>query len=193
MKKAYLSASMISIAILGGCGDDSGSSASTTVMPDGVVKTIAELEKCNSSIKGVVQQVLATGSYYRCEDNEWVDLGWEKELTASSSSSRSESGNTSSSKVIFNEKDAIETPASCSSSIEEESSSSIEEESSSSEIEEESSSSEELIESSSSEAEEESSSSEEEEDSSSSEAEEESSSSVEDEEESSSSFEVDDN
>ena len=136
MKKAYLSASMISIAILGGCGDDSGSSASTTVMPDGVVKTIAELEKC-------------------CEDNEWVDLGWEKELTASSSSSRSESGNTSSSKVIFNEKDAIETPASCSSSIEEESSSSIEEESSSSEIEEESSSSEELIESSSSEAEEE--------------------------------------
>ena len=55
MKKAFLSASMISVAILGGCGDsDSGSSASAP-MPDGGVKTLAELETCGSSNKDDVQ------------------------------------------------------------------------------------------------------------------------------------------
>ena len=162
MKKALLSASMISMAILGGCGEsDSGSVSSPAPMPDGVVKTVAELGKCNSSTKGNIMQVLADGSFYRCQDGEWIDLGWNKEAPKSSSSASSNNETSSSSKkAVFNEKDAIETPRS-SSSIVESSSSEEEIESSSSEDEEESSSSEEEIESSSSEVEEESSSSEE--------------------------------
>ena len=168
MKKAFLGASMISMAILGGCGDsDSGSATSSAPMPDGVVKTIAELGKCNSSTKGDVVQVLADGSFYRCVDGEWISLGWEKELTKSSSSTSSKDVSSSSKKPVFNEDDAIETPKS-SSSIAESSSSEEEIESSSSEDEELSSSSEEEIESSSSEDEELSSSSEDEEESSSS-------------------------
>ena len=150
MKKAFLSASMISVAILGGCGDsDSGSSASAP-MPDGVVKTLAELDKCGSSNKGDVQQVLADGSFYRCENNEWVDLGWEKELTRSSSSESDKDVSSSSKKPVFNEEDAIETRPSSSSKVVESSSSEDIEESSSSEIDDESSSSEAPVESSSS-------------------------------------------
>lgn len=169
MKKAFLSASMISMAILGGCGDsDSGSVASSAPMPDGVVKTIAELGKCNSSTKGDVVQVLADGSFYRCVDGEWVSLGWEKEITKSSSSTSSKDASSSSKKAVFDEKDVIETPKS-SSSIAESSSSEEEIESSSSEDEELSSSSEDEEESSSSEVEESSSSEDEEESSSSAE------------------------
>ena len=168
MKKAFLGASMISMAILSGCGDsDSGSATSSAPMPDGVVKTIAELGKCSSSTKGDVMQVLADGSFYRCEDGEWVSLGWEKEITKSSSSTSTKDVSSSSKKPIFDEDDVIETPKSSSSKVVESSSSEEEIESSSSEAEE-SSSSEEEIESSSSEAEESSSSEEDEEVSSSS-------------------------
>ena len=150
MKKAFLSASMISVAILGGCGDSDSGSSTSAPMPDGVVKTLAELEKCNSSTKGEVVQVLADGSFYRCENNEWIDLGWEKEITPSSSSAAEKDVSSSSKKPVFNEKDAIETPKSSSSKVVESSSSEDIEESSSSVIDDESSSSEAPVQSSSS-------------------------------------------
>ena len=154
MKKAFLGASMASMAILAACGDsDSGTStAASEPLPEGIVKTVSELGVCNKA--GETQQVLATGSYYRCENGEWVEIGWEKDKQVSSSSVRRDETASSSSKAVFNEDDAIVTPKS---------SSSIDEESSSSEFGEDSSSSEDSADSStdssSSEADEESSSS----------------------------------
>ena len=69
---------MVSMAILAACGDsDSGTStAASEPLPEGIVKTVSELGACNKA--GETQQVLATGSYYRCENGEWVEFGWER-------------------------------------------------------------------------------------------------------------------
>ena len=134
MKKAFLGASMVSMAILAACGDsDSGTStAASEPLPEGIVKTVSELGACNKA--GETQQVLATGSYYRCENGEWVEIGWDKDKSTSSSSARRNDPISSSSKAVFNEDDVIVTPKS---------SASLDDESSSSEFDEESSSSEE--------------------------------------------------
>ena len=158
MKKALLSASMVSMAILSGCGDSDTESVASAPMPDGVVKTVADLGTCSGS-SGNVMQVIATGSYYRCEGGEWVEQGWFKEKPASSSTvTIKDESSSSAKKNDFDDSSASTAPKS-SSSEELESSSSEEEEL------ESSSSEEEEIESSSSEEEEEleSSSSEEEE------------------------------
>ena len=163
MNKAFWGLSILPIAFFSGCGDDSSSSPDTIAMPDGVVRTTADLGTCDRSNEGKSLQVIAEGAYFICSDGKWVDNGWWKDIQIPSSSSWY---------------DEISSSAKSSSSMDDD--------------EEESSSSIAIASSSSSEDEELSSSSEDEELSSSSEDEELSSSSEDEEELSSSSAEPDD-
>ena len=130
MKKAFWGLSILPIAFISGCGDsDSTSSPDSTAMPDGVVRTTADLGTCDRSHEGKSLQVIAEGAYFLCTDGEWVNNGWWKDLPTPSSSSIYDelSSSARSSSSIDDEEEESSSSIASSSSIEELSSSSEEE------------------------------------------------------------------